>query len=194
MSKKKRRRKGDTSKIEPSNNNALPFGINPSQLMNMLGGNFDMGQIGNMLSNMKTDGLDLNNFNVAQGGNKNQQTQAGMNMGSGNMMNNMQGGMGGVDLGLFQNMMNNLGINTGMGNNQNNNFDNNFNGNKNSNINSKKSNKKYDSDLNITNENNIDGYVDDENIQMLEAIKKIVDVDKIEFIERIINAYNSGKF
>lgn len=190
MSKKKRRRKGDGSRIEaPNNNSTLPFGINPSQLMNMLGGNFDMSQIGNMLSNMKMDGLDLNSFNLGQGNNKNSQSQMGTTNNMGNMMNNMNGGLGGLDFGLFQNMMNNLGINTGMG--VGNNQSSNFNNNQNTDLNNKKSKKKYSDDLNITNENK--DYIDDENIEMLEAMKKIVEVDKIEFIERIISAYNDGK-
>ena len=59
---------------------------------------------------------------------------------------------------------------------------------------------------NLTNENNlnisdddidsIDNEVlyDDENIQMLIAIKSIVDPKKAAFIERIIEAYNKGDF
>lgn len=191
MSKKKRRHKVNGGKPESLNSNSLPFGINPSQLMNMLGGNFDMSQIGNMLSNMKMDGLDLNNFNLGQGSNKNLQNQMGMN----NSMNNMNGGMGGLDLGLFQNMMSNLGMNNGMGNNENNTFNNNFNNNQSTELNNKKSRKKNNNDLNITNENENEKkiYIDDENIEMLEAMKKIVEIDRIEFIERIIDAYNNGK-
>ena len=62
MFKRKRRRRDDRVNNQSSNDfgNNMPFGINPSQLMNLFGGNIDFNQIGNMLSSMKIDGLDLN--------------------------------------------------------------------------------------------------------------------------------------
>ena len=80
MSKRKRRRREERVNSQASSNlgSNIPFGINPAQLMNLLGGNVDLNQIGNMLSSMKMDGLDLNNFNLGQSGN-NQQSRNGTN-------------------------------------------------------------------------------------------------------------------
>lgn len=177
MSKKRRRHKGEREFSEGSSNrinNNAPFGINPAQLMSMLGGNMDMGQIGNMLSSMNMDGLDLNNFNLGQLGNNAQGR---------NNMNNR----GGFDLGALQGMMNNLGMgNLNLG----------------SNTPSMDSNSSFtssnDKELNITNENseiiNDDSLDDDENIQMLIAIKSIVDHKKANFIDKVIEAYSNGYF
>ena len=46
--------------INNMNNN--PFGIDPFQLMGLLGGNVDMRNIGNMLSSMNTNGFNLGNL------------------------------------------------------------------------------------------------------------------------------------
>ena len=177
MSKKKNRHKGERINNENSSNriNNAPFGINPSQLMSMLGGNIDMGQIGNMLSSMKMDGLDLNNFNLGQLGNNVPN--------KGNNMNNRIG----FDLGALQGMMNNLGM--GGFNLGNNNFQN---------LNSTNLNLENDNNLNIANEENdnstecLGDY--DENIQMLVAIKSIVDSKKAIFLDKVIEAYNNGDF
>ena len=183
MSRKRHRHKGDREINEGSNNrinNNAPFGINPAQLMCMLGGNMDMGQVGNMLSSMKMDGLDLNNFNLGQSGN-NQQSR--------NSTNNRNG----FDLGALQGMMNNLGMgNFSLGNNSS----------LNSNPSFTSSNDKgldiNDKDLDIT-DGNSDNFGDDlldedENIQMLIAIKSIVDSRKANFIDKVIEAYNNGYF
>ncbi|WP_291648481.1 hypothetical protein [Clostridium sp.] len=184
MSKKRHRHKGDRKINEGAGNrinNNAPFGINPAQLMSMLGGNIDMGQIGNMLSSMKMDGLDLNNFNLGQSGN-NQQSRNSMNNGSG------------FDLGALQGMMNNLGMGS-------------FNlGNNNTSLNNTpsftSSNDKEldinDKDVDMTDRNSDsfddDLLDDDENIQMLIAIKSIVDSKKANFIDKIIEAYHNGYF
>lgn len=172
MSRKKRRHKGDRAVNENSSNrmNNAPFGINPAQLMSMLGGNMDMSQIGNMLSSMNMDGLDLNNFNLGNLNNNHQENN--MNSSNRNMF----------DLGALQGMMNNLGLG-------------NFNFNNNSP--QQYSNVTNDSNnLNISDDeiDSLDNELrdDDENIQMLIAIKSIVDPKKAAFIERIIEAYNNG--
>lgn len=184
MSRKRHRHKGDREINESSNNrinNNAPFGINPAQLMSMLGGNIDMGQVGNMLSSMKMDGLDLNNFNLGQSGN-NQQSR--------NSTNNRNG----FDLGALQGMMNNLGMgNFSLGNN---------NSSSNSNPSFTSSNDKEseinDENLDMTDRNSDnfgdDLLDDDENIQMLIAIKSIVDSRKANFIDKVIEAYNNGHF
>jgi hypothetical protein len=177
MSKKKNRHKGERINNENSSNriNNAPFGINPAQLMSMLGGNIDMGQIGNMLSSMKMDGLDLNNFNLGQLGNN------APNKGS-STSNRI-----GFDLGSLQGMMNNLGMggfNLGNNNSQNLNFTN--------------LNSENDNNLNIANEENNNSTDEsiyyDENIQMLVAIKSIVDSKKAIFLDKVIEAYNNGYF
>ncbi|MCR1951329.1 hypothetical protein NSA50_09735 [Clostridium sp. DSM 100503] len=181
MSKKKHRHKGEREINNNSGNrvnNNAPFGINPAQLMSMFGGNMDMGQIGNVLSSMKMDGLDLNNFNLGQFGN-NQQGRSGINNRSG------------FDLGALQGMMNNLGMgNFNLGNN-NTNLD------SNSNFASSNDNNFDITDIKSdTSDNSLldDDLLDDENIQMLIAIKSIVDSKKAKFIDKVIEAYNNGYF
>ena len=44
------------------NTNNNPFGIDPMQLLGLLGGNFDMRNMGNMLASMNTNGFNLNNL------------------------------------------------------------------------------------------------------------------------------------
>lgn len=180
MSKKRHRHKGERVNNESSSNRVnknAPFGINPAQLMSMLGGNIDMGQIGNMLSSMNMDGLDLNNFNLGQFGNSSQDR---------NNMNNRVG----FDLGALQGMMNNLGMGSfNLHNNNNNNDTSEFNS---------SFNQIDDNNLDITDEksnmHDIDLLDDDENIQMLIAIKSIVDSKKATFIDKVIEAYNNGYF
>lgn len=156
MSKRKRRHKRENNIIEnnnPFNNN--PFGINPNQLMGLLGGNFDFNQIGNLLSSMGNEGLNLSNFNL----------------------NNNQGNKNQFDF------MNNFPL-----------------GNLNSNniveekiINDEKINITDDEEEEIIEED--DEFIEeDENIQMLIAIKSIVDSKKANFIERIIEEYSKGTF
>jgi hypothetical protein len=158
MSKRKRHKREKEERNNSNNMNSAPFGINPLQLMNMLGSNIDMGQIGNMLSSMKMDGLDLNSVNLGQNNNNNMDNSSSMN-------NNM-----GFDLGSLQNMLNNLGLSNNSGLNQFNNDDLNIN------------DKKDDLEVNY----------EDENLEMLKAIKIIVDPNKTEFIDRIITAYKNG--
>ena len=162
MSKKhrhKREQREASSKrnMQPHNNhnNKSPFGINPMQIMNMLGGNMDMGQLGNMISSLKMDGLDLNNVNLG---------------GDNSAVNNGGNPINDFGLGSLQNMMKNLG----MGNQGNQNIN-------------EKSN-----DLNIENESFYKFKDSDENIRLLESIKNIVDPSKIDFIDKIIEAYEKG--
>ena len=125
--------------IGSMNNN--PFGINPQQLLAMLGGNMDMSGLGNLLSSMNKDGFDLNSLNN---------------------LNNF-----------------NANNNNATANNNNNNANNN---------NNPTPHKKKSSD-----NENLDS-VEDENIQFLKSLRKIVDINKIEFIDRIIELYNKGAF
>lgn len=157
MSKRRRRRREKEERTNSNLLNSSPFGINPLQLMSMLGSNIDMSQIGNMLSSMKMDGLDLNNFNLNKGANNNNNNPN---------LNNM-----GLDLGSLQNMMNNLGLGNFAGMNNSSSDD--------LNIGEKKDEAKI--------RNN-----DDENLKILQAIKVIINPNKVEFIDKIIEAYKNG--
>lgn len=174
MSKRKRRRRDERRSSDTSNNlgNNVPFGINPAQLMSLLGGNVDFNQIGNMLSSMNIDGLDLNNFNLNQG-------------------NNNQPNRNEFNFGPLQGMMNNLGLgNINMQDSNNGVFNS---GDNNAHI----EKESFDEEVNSENkEESIeeDFLEDDENIQMLIAIKSIVDYKKATFIDKVIEAYNKGYF
>ena len=107
MSKHKKRRNRESNNINNNQNNQSnqnnfngngqqqfnnnPFGINPNQLLSMLG-NIDMAQIGSLLQNMNVPGLDFNNLDLGMF-----QNMMG-NMGSGTAnnrngnQNNMQNG------------------------------------------------------------------------------------------------------
>lgn len=120
--------------IGSMNNN--PFGINPQQLLSMLGGNMDMSGLGNLLASMNKNGFDLNSLNN----------------------------------------LNNFNANNNSPNNNNNN----------------KSNPTPHKEKSGENEN-LES-VEDENIQFLKTLREIVDINKIEFIDRIIELYNKGAF
>ena len=168
MSKKKRRRQRSEREVRDNTNNFLnnaPFGINPNQLMSLLGGNIDFNQIGNMLSSMNNDGLDLNNFNL----NKNIQNE---------QINRNE-----FDIKSIQGIMNNLGI---------------PNLNNMNTFNSKIDEESEEDDINEleidSDEEEEEFLEEDENIQMLIAIKSIVDNKKANFIDRIIEEYSKGTF
>lgn len=139
-----------------NSNNRFPFGINPQQLLGMLGGNFDMNRLGNMLNSMNMDGFDLNSMNQQMNW-MNNNSNAHSNMNNGN--NNFN----------FENMMNAMNM---MGNNLDENNE-----------------KIYQKNEDI----NIDE-IDDENIQILMSLRRIVDPSKVEFVDRIIELYNKGAF
>lgn len=92
---KKERIESSSKKNTQTQQNKAPFGINPMQIMNMLGGNMDMGQLGNMISSLKMDGLDLNNVNLGT---------------NNSTPNNNVNPMNDFGLGSLENMMKNLGM------------------------------------------------------------------------------------
>lgn len=163
MSKRKRRHRKERNTASENNNifNNNPFGINPNQLMGLLGGNFDFNQIGNLLSSMNGDGMNLNNFNLnTNHANRNQF----------DFMNNFP-------LGNF----NNNGVDESAQNN--------------TNVNELEDEEDLEDDDTIMEEDEEDEFIEeDENIQMLIAIKSIVDSKKANFIERIIEEYSKGTF
>ena len=174
MSKRKRRRREEVRKDDINTN--APFGINPAQLMGLLGNNVDFSQIGNMLSSMKMDGLDLNNFNL------NNQVSSQTTKPS-------------SDLGPLQGFMSSLGLND-IGKNNNSNM---FNGINNTEdvVNSVNEEDEISEEhTNISQEefDKEEFLEEDENIQMLIAIKSIVDSKKALFLDRVIEEYNRGMF
>ena len=64
----KHRHKEQESNVNDKNrnmnniNNNNPFGIDPMQLMSLLGGNFDISNMTNMLASMNTNGFNLGNL------------------------------------------------------------------------------------------------------------------------------------
>lgn len=175
MSKRRRRRREDRISGQYSGNlgNSIPFGINPTQLMSLLGNNIDLNQIGSMISSMKTDGVDLNNFNLNQGN------------------NNQQNSMG-FDFSPLQNIMSNLGFgNFNLSNNGSttSTYENDIAHTENSDV---TGNESYDTE--IKEDINEEFLEEDENVQMLVAIKSIVDYKKSIFIDKVIDAYNKGLF
>lgn len=64
-----------------------PFGINPQQLLNMLGGNLDLNSLNNLITSMNKDGFDfnsmnqrMNNHNMNNNANQNMNNNAKQNM------------------------------------------------------------------------------------------------------------------
>ncbi len=85
MAKHRRKNHGSVSNnmsnnVNIPNNN--PFGIDPFQLMSLLGGNIDISSIGNMLSSMNTNGFNLGNLEGLA-------NMAGINLNNMNNFNNM---------------------------------------------------------------------------------------------------------
>lgn len=198
MSKKRRRHRRereDIAGVQSELNNNLPFGINPNQLLSLLGENFDLNNLGNMMSSMKDNGVNLNNFNQ----NSTAQNQQENNFKNVNNESNTNNGNR-YDFGGLQGIINALGMN---GFNQtNNNFNNSFNE---DNIgindeavdeidNEEEKDFKDRGDEEYLEEVKLNNSImeEDENIQMLISIKSIVDDRKADFIEKVIEAYKKG--
>lgn len=218
MSKHRRKGKGDMENNHQNmgeRNNMMnnPFGIDPKQLLGMLGGNMDMGRLNNMLSSMNRDGFDFSSIAQMPGNNNNNNN--GMNMNSNSNFNanpgqqgqqSQQNLSGGFNFNNLMNMMN------GMTNNQN--------------INANPANTKVDNSMNESNSDSIstnekkmsDNLVnsneeiekrshkrrhidikenieeEDENIQMLRSLRNIVDPERFSFIDKVIELYSNGEF
>lgn len=163
MSKRRHRSResnnmGSNQNYAGNSNNRFPFGINPQQLLSMLGGNFDMNKLGNMLNSMNMNGFDLNSMNQQMNWMNNSNTQPNTN----NSNNNFN----------FESMMNAMNGNNTSGTNMN--------------TNNEKVYEKND-DIDIDE-------IDDENIQILMSLRRIVDPSKVQFVDRIIELYNNGAF
>lgn len=175
MSKRRRRRREDRINSQSSSNsgNNIPFGINPTQLMNLLGSNIDLNQIGSMLSSMKTDGVDLNNFSLNQNTN-NQANPMGFNV---SPLQNIISGLGLENFNVSNNGANMYGYENNISHNGN--LD---------------STDTENNDEESKEEIKEEFLEEDENVQMLVAIKSIVDYNKAIFLDKVIDAYNKGLF
>ena len=146
-----------------TNNKNIPFGIDPMQLMGLLGGNFDMSNMGNMLSSMNTNGFNLGNLSsLAQ--------MMGLNLDN----NFLQGNMNNTNNDVNKNMYSNASRNM----------------------------KSY-ANSNTSSRSNVSSNVDkkstnikdkDANLDFLMALRSYVHPDRIQFIDKIIEAYKSGEF
>ncbi|MGL5084760.1 MAG: hypothetical protein ACRC68_03440 [Clostridium sp.] len=166
-----------------------PFGINPSQLMGMLG-NIDIAQIGNIISSMNKDGFDLNNLNLG----------AIQNMMPGSNQNGIN--QNNQELNPMQKMMANMGVNENQGMAS---LQNIISSMGNSQLGQNNMKHKKSGDIRPSNENEhktkktLSTEVKtetllDENIEMLISLRKIVNDDKAKFIDKIIELYNNGVF
>ena len=152
-----------------TNTNTMPFGIDPMQLMGLLGGSFDMSNMGNMLSSMNTNGFDLGNLGSLA-------KMMGLNLDN----NFLQGNMNNTNNDINKNMYSNVSRN--MKSYPNNNA-------------SPKSNPSSNVDKNNKKSTNNKSVEDnDANLEFLMALKSYVHPDRIQFIDKIIEAYKSGEF
>lgn len=178
---------------QPNNMNPMgnPMGFNPNQLMDLLGGNFDMGQLASLLAGMGGEGFNMNSFaNLANMFNMNNGAPNMGNMGNQNGMGNMGnlgglGNMGGLGnlaglggLGDIGNIISMMGLGN-MGGNSSNNFS---------------DNSVYNENVNFSEASTDEVTDDDRNMQMMKAMRRIVDPERVKFIDRVIELYEKGKF
>ena len=174
MAKHKHREHDSTINETNTNSNAntnarnIPFGIDPMQLMGLFGGNFDMNNMGNMLSSMNTNGFNLGNLgSIAQ--------MMGLNLDNNFPQGNMTNFSNDISKTKHQSGSQNMSSNT-----------NNTNSKVSETSNLEKNNKKTAYNKNVKE--------DDINLNFLLALKSHVHPDRIEFIDRIIEAYKNGEF
>ena len=148
-----------------NNNKSIPFGIDPMQLMGLLGGNFDINNMGNMLSSMNTNGFNLGNLgSIAK--------MMGINLDN----NFLQGNM------------------STQNNDFNKNAHTNINTNKPYNMNTKTT-ANQSTDKNIKKDISEKELKDnDVNLGFLMALRSYVHPDRVKFIDKIIEAYKNGEF
>ncbi|MBZ9692515.1 hypothetical protein FC959_02625 [Clostridium botulinum] len=166
------------------NNNNNPFGIDPTQLMGMLGGNFD---INSLLASMNIDGLNLANLaplanmagiNLGNFGNTNQRNM--------NNMNNMNPMNGNDNINTMNDITNDFTDTSSdfMNDFMNTPNDINF---QEKNISEKKSKKS-----NSHRKKEIEE--EDSNLDMLISLRGFVHPEKVDFIDKIIDLYKNGAF
>lgn len=168
-----------------------PFGIDPAQLIGILG-NLDMGNFNYILSNMNKNGVDINsvNSNYQSRGDGNISNGNSTNMGSSNLnlFGNMMG-LTGIKNGNFDmNALNSFAEKMGIGNNK---FTDTKNDSKQSNHSGEEKLKDLKAEYNS--DDTKEGFYD-ENYQLLLSIRNIVDSNKRVFIDKIIEKYKAGDF
>jgi hypothetical protein len=157
----------DTNSNANANNRNIPFGIDPMQLMGLLGGNFDMNNMGNMLASMNTNGFNLGNLNsIAQ--------MMGLNLDN----NLFQGNTTNSSNDINKNMYSNANASTK----------------EHSNNTSTKSNENSSIDKN-NRKNSINRNIkeNDANLEFLMALRSYAHPDRVNFIDKIIEAYKNGE-
>ena len=194
---KHRRREQEPSVNENMNRNMMnannnPFGIDPMQLLGLLGGNFDMRNMNNMLASMNTNGFNLNNLGpLAQ--------MAGLNLDNNfaNLNNNN------LNRNNNLNMNNNPNMNSDMQNMSANNMNKNeANSQKRDDVADKRNNsvkvshqeeKRHDRSSNegIVQEKN---KLADENLEFLMSLRSFVHQSKVPFIDKLIDGNKKGLF
>ncbi|WP_294371880.1 hypothetical protein [uncultured Clostridium sp.] len=179
----KHRRRDQESSVNNENNNTNrnmmnsnnnPFGIDPMQLLGLLGGNFDMRNMNNMLASMNTNGFNLNNLGpLAQ--------MAGLNLDNNfpnsNSNNNLNKNNNSNS--VSQNMSTNNMIRKNDPNIQKNDIT----ADKRNNINTSNNKNIKNNDKNNT---------VDENLEFLIALRSFVHQSKVPFVDRIIDGYKKG--
>lgn len=185
---KKRHRTRDDDYMQPMNNRNNSFGgINP-QMLEMLGlNNMDMNKLSTLMTSMNRDGFDINMLGQLLGGMQNNpaSNRNGMNNPMANLTGNMTGGMPGniaAMMSMLSNMNNRQTHNNNM-NNMHNNMNNMYNNMNNTNTNANKKQKKHE---------DIEGS-SDENIEMLLSVRRLVDDEKVKFIDKVIEMYKAGE-
>jgi hypothetical protein len=148
------------------NNKSIPFGIDPMQLMGLLGGNLDMNNMGNMLSSMNTNGFNLGNLgSIAK--------MMGINLDN----NFLQGNMNNQNSDFTKNNHTNINQNKPYVN-----------------MNTKSSvNQNMDKNIK-KDKNDKELKENDENLRFLMALKSYAHPDRIKFLDKIIEAYKNGEF
>ncbi|WP_160692994.1 hypothetical protein [Clostridium sp. C2-6-12] len=168
----KHKHREQSARINDANNNinsnankSIPFGIDPMQLMGLLGGNFDINNMGNMLSSMNTNGFNLGNLgSIAK--------MMGINLDN----NFLQGNMSTQNNDFNKNGHTNI--------NQNKSYSTNAKTNVNQSVD--KNNKKDISEKELKD--------NDVNLEFLMALRSYVHPDRVKFIDKIIEAYKNGEF
>lgn len=182
MSRKRRRERrsdDDMNNNNNNNNNDNPMGLNP-QLLNMLGANnIDMSKVSQMMAAMNQDGFDINSI-------------GNLLSGKGNQMGNGQGFPGMPP--EFSNIANMMGNMNNMNRNNRNFSNNNLNSNlDNNNFVNNNMNNNMNNNFKHKVKNNSNMMHEDENIEMLLAVKSVVNNQKAKFIDKIIEMYKNGE-
>lgn len=195
---KHKRREQESTMNESRNNNMMnannnPFGIDPMQLLGLLGGNFDMRNMSNMLASMNTNGFNLNNLGpLAQ--------MAGLNLD--NNFNNGNNNFNNANNNLNRNNANsNLNTNVQNRSDDGSNLNRNeTNASRHENSGNKVNNQKVNSQNEVRRGNSNNeamqerSKIRDENLEFLLSLRSFVHQSKVPFVDRIIDGYKKGVF